>query len=56
QVKIVAADTNAAQTAVLLRKSDPELKAAVDKAITEIKNDGTYQRIWDNYFGGEVAE
>ncbi|MDE9481303.1 amino acid ABC transporter substrate-binding protein [Xenorhabdus bovienii] len=56
QVKIVVADTNAAQTAVLLRKSDPELKAAVDKAITEIKNDGTYQQIWDNYFGGEVAE
>ncbi|WP_086955188.1 amino acid ABC transporter substrate-binding protein [Xenorhabdus innexi] len=49
-VKIVAADTNAAQTAVLLRKNDTELKAAVDKAITEINADGTYQRIWDKYF------
>ncbi|OTA18158.1 periplasmic solute-binding protein [Xenorhabdus beddingii] len=55
-VKIVAADTQAAKTAVLLRKNETELKAAVDKAITEIKADGTYQRIWDKYFAEGVAE
>ncbi|MDC9597042.1 amino acid ABC transporter substrate-binding protein [Xenorhabdus anantnagensis] len=55
-VKIVVADTQAAKTAVLLRKSDTELKAAVDKAITEIKADGTYQRIWDKYFSEGNSE
>ncbi|AOM41478.1 amino acid ABC transporter substrate-binding protein [Xenorhabdus hominickii] len=55
-VKIVVADTQAAKTAVLLRKSDSELKAAVDKAITEIKADGTYQRIWDKYFSEGTVE
>ncbi|PHM45123.1 periplasmic solute-binding protein [Xenorhabdus mauleonii] len=49
-VKIVAADTQAAKTAVLLRQNDTELKTAVDKAIMEIKADGTYQKIWDKYF------
>lgn len=55
-VKIVAADTQAAQSAVLLRKNDTELKAAVDKAITEIKVDGTYQHIWDKYFAEGKSE
>ncbi|CDL86478.1 amino acid ABC transporter substrate-binding protein [Xenorhabdus cabanillasii] len=55
-VKIVATDTNAAQTAVLLRKNDTELKAAVDKAISEINADGTYQRIWNKYFGEEITK
>ncbi|SFU74663.1 amino acid ABC transporter substrate-binding protein [Xenorhabdus koppenhoeferi] len=55
-VKIVAADTQASQIAVLLRKNDTELKAAVNKAITEIKADGTYQKIWDRYFSEEDAE
>ncbi|CDL84265.1 amino acid ABC transporter substrate-binding protein [Xenorhabdus szentirmaii] len=49
-VRIVAADTQAAKTAVLLRKNDAELKAAIDKAIMEIKADGAYQKIWDKYF------
>ncbi|MDC9581882.1 amino acid ABC transporter substrate-binding protein [Xenorhabdus sp. PR6a] len=49
-VKIVATEAQAAKTAVLLRKDDTALKAAIDKAITEIKTDGTYQRIWDKYF------
>ncbi|WP_237387690.1 amino acid ABC transporter substrate-binding protein [Xenorhabdus sp. Sc-CR9] len=55
-VKIVAADTQAAKTAVLLRKNDTELKTAVDNAIAEIKADGTYQKIWDRYFSEENAE
>ncbi len=49
-VKIVAVDTQGAKTAVLLRKNDRQLKAAIDKALTEIKADGTYQRIWGKYF------
>ncbi|MDX7998550.1 amino acid ABC transporter substrate-binding protein [Xenorhabdus sp. Reich] len=55
-VKIVAADTQAAKTAVLLRKNDTELKAAVDRAVNEIKADGTYQKIWDKYFSEGNAE
>ncbi|NHB92140.1 amino acid ABC transporter substrate-binding protein [Photorhabdus cinerea] len=55
-VKIVASDPNAIQTAILLRKGESDLKAAIDKAITDIKADGTYQRIWVQYFGSNTRE
>ncbi|SFN35903.1 amino acid ABC transporter substrate-binding protein [Xenorhabdus japonica] len=55
-VKIVAADTQAAKTAVLLRKNDTELKTTIDKAIIEIKADGTYQQVWDKYFSKGTVE
>ena len=34
-----------------LRKSDPDLKAQIDKALAEIKADGAYARLADKYFG-----
>lgn len=55
-VKIVASHPNAEQTAILLRKGESELKTAIDQAITDIKTDGTYQRIWVQYFGVNTAE
>ena len=36
------------------RKGDPEFVAALDKALDEIKADGTYQAIADKYFGQDV--
>ncbi|MDR0219252.1 MAG: hypothetical protein LBI71_10280 [Enterobacteriaceae bacterium] len=39
------------QQKVLLLKNDTISKVVVDKAITEIKANGAYQRIWDRYFG-----
>ncbi len=53
-MKIVASDPNAGQTAILLRQGESELKTAIDKAIVDIKADGTYQRIWAQYFGNNT--
>ncbi|CAQ86078.1 MULTISPECIES: amino acid ABC transporter substrate-binding protein [Photorhabdus] len=55
-VKIVSSHPNTGQTAILLRKGESELKAAIDQAITDIKADGTYQRIWIQYFGVNTPE
>lgn len=54
-VKIAATRTDAEQEGILIRKGNPELKAAIDKAIGEIKSDGTYQRISEKYFGTDVS-
>jgi cystine transport system substrate-binding protein len=44
------------QSAVLLRKGDPALVAAVDKALADIKADGTYAKISAKYFGKDVSQ
>jgi cystine transport system substrate-binding protein len=58
QVKIVATDSSsdADQSAVLLRKGDPALVAAIDKALADIKADGTYAKISEKYFGKDVSQ
>ena len=40
--------------AVGLRKDEPELKAAFDAAITQVMQDGTYDRIREKYFAFDV--
>ncbi|PHM71902.1 amino acid ABC transporter substrate-binding protein [Xenorhabdus kozodoii] len=55
-VKIVAQQTDASKSAVLLRKGDAELLEAVNKALQEIKDDGTYTRISDKYFGVDISK
>jgi octopine/nopaline transport system substrate-binding protein len=42
-------------SSVGLRKSDPELKAMFDKAITEAKADGTIEKLSMKYFGFDVT-
>jgi octopine/nopaline transport system substrate-binding protein len=42
-------------SSVGLRKSDPELKALFDKAITEAKADGTIEKLSMKYFGYDVT-
>ena len=44
------------KSGVLLRKNNPQLKAAIDKALEEIKADGTYERISQKYFGADVSK
>jgi L-cystine transport system substrate-binding protein len=58
QVKIVATDSSsdADQSAVLLRKGDPALVAAIDKALADIKADGAYAKISEKYFGKDVSQ
>lgn len=56
KVKIVAQEANADYSGVIVRKGDPELVAAINKALAEIKADGTYQKISDKYFGADVSQ
>jgi cystine transport system substrate-binding protein len=55
-VKIVAAQDKADYSGVLIRKGQPELLAAINGALKDIKADGTYQKISEKYFGQDVSE
>ena len=39
-----------------MRKGQTELVAAIDKALDDIRADGTYQKIADKYFGQDVSK
>jgi cystine transport system substrate-binding protein len=54
-VKVVAEKANADHSGILVRKGDPELVAALNEALADIKADGTYQAISDKYFGQDVS-
>ncbi|MBN3755876.1 amino acid ABC transporter substrate-binding protein [Paraburkholderia sp. Tr-20389] len=59
KVKIAAVDTasdSSDHSAVLIRKGNPELQAAINKALAEIKVDGTYAKISEKYFGKDVSK
>jgi len=55
-VKIAAQEENADHSGVIVRKGDPELVAAINKALADIKADGTYKKISDTYFGQDVSQ
>ena len=55
KVKIAAQEANADYSGVIVRKGDPELVAAINKALTDIKADGTYKKISETYFGQDVS-
>lgn len=58
KLKIAATDQTGAGDAsgVLLRKGSPALVAAIDKALADIKADGTYAKISQKYFGRDVSQ
>jgi cystine transport system substrate-binding protein len=59
KVKIAAIDTSSDssdKSAVLIRKGSPELQAAINKALADIKKDGTYAKISQKYFGKDVSQ
>jgi L-cystine transport system substrate-binding protein len=58
KLKVAATDTSNAgdQSGVLIRKDNPELRAAIDKALADIKADGTYARISQKYFDKDVSQ
>ncbi len=59
KVKIAAIDTGADsgdKSAVLIRKGSPELQAAINKALADMKKDGTYEKISQKYFGKDVSQ
>lgn len=55
-VKIVAEKADADYSGIILRKGDEDLVAAINKALTDIKADGTYKTISDKYFGQDVSK
>ncbi|WP_420959664.1 amino acid ABC transporter substrate-binding protein [Brucella sp. IR073] len=55
-VKIVATQDKADYSGVIINKNQPDLLAAINKALADIKADGTYQKISDKYFGQDVSK
>lgn len=55
-VKIAAEQADADYSGIIVRKGEPELVEAINKALAEIKADGTYQKIADKYFGQDVSK
>ncbi len=55
-LKIVAHQENADFSGVIIRKGQPQLLDAINKALDDIKADGAYQKISDKYFGQDVSK
>ncbi len=56
KVKVAATATEGDPSGILVRKNQPELVAALNKALDEIKADGTYKTIAVRYFGEDVSQ
>ncbi|WP_062112136.1 amino acid ABC transporter substrate-binding protein [Aureimonas sp. AU40] len=54
-VKITATQDEAAASGIIVQKNNPELVAAVNKALAGMKSDGTYEKISQTYFGADVS-
>ncbi|WFU87084.1 amino acid ABC transporter substrate-binding protein [Rhizobium sp. CC1099] len=55
-VKIAAEQENADYSGIIIRKKEPELLEAINKALADINADGTYKKIADKYFGQDVSK
>ncbi len=55
-VKLAATMANADFSGVIMAKDEPDLLAAVNKALDEMKADGTYLKISEKYFGQDVSK
>jgi cystine transport system substrate-binding protein len=55
-IKVVAETKDASQSGILLNKGNPELVDAVNKALDDMKKDGTYLKISEKYFGTDVSK
>jgi len=56
KVKIVAEAEDAAQSGLMFRKGNESLVEAVNEALNEMIEDGTYESISDKWFGENVLE
>lgn len=54
-VKVVATESNLAQSGLMFRKGSDKLVEAVNKALKDMKADGTYAKISDKWFGEDVS-
>nr|WP_258171471.1 amino acid ABC transporter substrate-binding protein [Paenibacillus sp. R14(2021)] len=55
-IKVVAETNDASPSGLLFHKGNPELVAAANKALTDMKADGTYLTISKKYFGEDVSK
>ena len=55
-IKVVDEEENAQPSAVMFNKGNKELVDAVNKALTDIKADGTYAKISDKWFAADVSK
>lgn len=55
-LKIAAETTDKSESAFVFRKGSTELTAAVDKALDDLRADGTLTKISEKYFGTDVSK
>lgn len=55
-LKKVDEQADGAKNGLMFRKDNKELVDAVNKALTDIKSDGTYLKISEKYFGADVSK
>ena len=55
-LKIAAETTEKSESAFVFRKGSTELTAAVDKALADLRADGTLAKISEKYFGADVTK
>ncbi|MGO4271999.1 transporter substrate-binding domain-containing protein, partial [Paenibacillus sp. TAF58] len=55
-IQVVDETKEASQSAVLLNKGNQELVGAVNKALADLKKEGTYLKISEKYFGQDVSK
>lgn len=56
KVKIAASQSNVDAQGILIRKGEAKLQAALNKALADMKADGTYAKISQKYFGADVSK
>ncbi|SJZ91688.1 amino acid ABC transporter substrate-binding protein [Consotaella salsifontis] len=55
KVKVVETREDGAPSGIIVQKDNPELVAAINEALKDIKADGTYKAIAEKYFGEDVS-
>jgi L-cystine transport system substrate-binding protein len=55
-LKVVATWPQAAENGFMFRKGNQDLVQAVDKALADMKKDGTYLKISEKWFGADVSK
>jgi cystine transport system substrate-binding protein len=55
-IKVVDEEGNAQPSAIMFNKGNKELVAATNKALTDMKEDGTYSKISKKWFGTDVSK
>lgn len=56
KIKVVATDTISSDSGILVKKGSPELVAAINKALDEIRADGTYAKLSTEFFGIDLSK